>query len=379
MKKILIIAFTHLKKDPRVIRQIHFLKQDYQITCIGLSDPSVEGVSFIPVPDKSSGLVPMFGRMLKMISGADEQVIAQKYKLDSLKTSLANQSFDLVISNDIETLSFALDIAKGAKVFFDAHEYYPRQRENSLIWRLVFQPHYDRLCRKHLAKADQMLVVCKGIGEEYKRVYGVDSVVFTNATVFNDLEPQEPANDAVKLIHTGIAVKARYIDRMIQMMDFLDHKFTLDLLLVPSGFFSKFYLKKLEKMAAERPGRVRLLQPVPMAELPEVMNKYDIGVFLLPPLNFNYKHALPNKFFEFVQARLAIAIGPSLEMKRYVDEYQLGVVSKDFEPESLAMGLNGLTKDEIMRFKQNAHLNANTLSAGKNKELLLQLVSKALN
>ena len=56
-----------------------------------------------------------------------------------------------------------------------------------------------------------------------------------------------------------------------------------------------------------------------MHELPRMANDYDVGLYLLPPTNFNQRYALPNKFFEFIQGRLAIAIGPSPEMAKLVE------------------------------------------------------------
>jgi hypothetical protein len=43
------------------------------------------------------------------------------------------------LSNEIDTLRLALKLAKGAKVIFDAHEYTPREIEDSLFWRIFFQ------------------------------------------------------------------------------------------------------------------------------------------------------------------------------------------------------------------------------------------------
>ena len=55
-----------------------------------------------------------------------------------------------------------------------------------------------------------------------------------------------------------------------------------------------------------------------MHEIVDTIAEYDIGLFILSPINFNYYHALPNKLFEFIQARLAIAVSPSPEMARIV-------------------------------------------------------------
>lgn len=41
---------------------------------------------------------------------------------------------------------------------------------------------------------------------------------------------------------------------------------------------------------------------------------------MIPPATFNHIWCLPNKFFDFLQARLGIVTGPSPERARIVDE-----------------------------------------------------------
>ncbi|MBK7701065.1 MAG: hypothetical protein IPJ39_21260 [Saprospiraceae bacterium] len=89
-----------------------------------------------------------------------------------------------------------------------------------------------------------------------------------------------------------------------------------------------------------------------MHNIVNFISKYDIGLYILEPTNFNNGMALPNKMFEFIQARLAIAIGPSPEMKSLVEEYNLGVVSADFDSKGLAISLNNLTHQNIIDFKR---------------------------
>ena len=117
--------------------------------------------------------------------------------------------------------------------------------------------------------------------------------------------------------------------------------------------------------------RVRIRPPVPADRIPEETRNYDIGLFLLEPTNFNYLHALPNKFFEFVQARLAIAIGPSPEMARLVRKHDLGVVADDFSPAALARALNPLTPELISRYQANADRAAPVLCWEHESETLL--------
>jgi hypothetical protein len=109
------------------------------------------------------------------------------------------------------------------------------------------------------------------------------------------------------------------------------------------------------------------------------INKYDMGVFLLPPVNFNYANTLPNKLFDFIQARLGIAIGPTPEMAAIVNQYQNGVVSADFQPKSLAAKLNSLRVADIARFKNQSAVAAQVLNAEKNELIFNELLLKIEN
>jgi hypothetical protein len=115
-----------------------------------------------------------------------------------------------------------------------------------------------------------------------------------------------------------------------------------------------------------------------MEQLVRRANAYDIGLYALPPVNLNRRFALPNKFFEFIQARLAVAIGPSLEMARLVNQYRCGIVADDFRPETLASALETLDGTAIASFKRASHAAANDLCAERNVTLLLDGVEEAL-
>jgi hypothetical protein len=195
-----------------------------------------------------------------------------------------------------------------------------------------------------------------------------------NAPSYQHLEPTPVSVEIVRMIHHGAAIPSRKLELMIEMMQFLDSRFHLDLMLVSSD---QNYLNHIRSLAAGE-ARIRFIEPVAMLDIPHFTNGYDIGVFLLPPVNFNYAYALPNKFFEFVQARLAVAIGPSPEMARLVELYGVGVVAEDFTPRSLAVRLNELTAQDITKFKLASHVAARELCFSKSSELLLGEVRRLL-
>jgi UDP:flavonoid glycosyltransferase YjiC (YdhE family) len=56
---------------------------------------------------------------------------------------------------------------------------------------------------------------------------------------------------------------------------------------------------------------------------------------------------LPNKFFDFIMAGLAVCIGPSPAMAELVKKYGCGSVAPTFEAADLARTLNSLTAEMV--------------------------------
>lgn len=376
-KTILVISYSNLATDPRVNRQIRWLGERYRVIAAGLADPGVAG-PFISLrhvqPPKS-----LPSRVKSALHLLARRYDSHYWRLPATVAglrALAGVRADLVLANDIEALPLALRVANATPVIFDAHEYAPRQFDNSLTWKLFLQGYQTYLCQAYIPRAAAMFTVCQGIADQYERDTGVRPQVMTSAPEYHDLQPnlKPDGTTKIRMIHHGAASPPREIERMIAAMRFLDDRFELDLLLVPG---SQAYIAQLQELARPDP-RIRLLPPVPMADLVRVSSQYDVGLFLAPPTTFNLRHALPNKFFEFIQARLAVAIGPSPEMARLVQEYDCGVVAADFTPRAFAEVLGKLDHGQLNRYKLRSHAAAGALSAEHNKALLLDVATSLL-
>ncbi|MDZ4714686.1 MAG: hypothetical protein SH819_04375 [Cytophagales bacterium] len=380
MTRILILAFSDLRHDARIARQIDFLKDSGTITVACFDAPPDWSHEIIRIKRIRPGILLKAVTSIMLLLRLFPIAYRLLYDFPALRASLASRSFDLIVANDIESLPLAVRIRKKEKILFDAHEYAPRHFEDKWVWRVFFQDFNVHLCRKYLSQADAMTTVGEGLAVEYKKQFGVNPIVITNAAYYTDLKPGLVTPGHIKLIHHGAANPSRQLELMIRMMDYLDDRFTLDMMLLTPAIANKktrAYLGSLKSLIATNP-RVRIIDPVPTDRVIEVIHGYDIGVFLLPPVNFNYANTLPNKFFDFVQARLAVAIGPTPEMKQLVDTHDLGVVAETFTPEALADKIGRLTEVEINRHKLKADQAARVLSAETNRKRLHEVVSKLL-
>jgi hypothetical protein len=374
---ILVISFSDLKRDPRVYRQLFFLHNvaDLKIHSAGFDDPQIEGVDFIELKHKYSQIDRAFN-VFRLKMHRFEEYYWSSFLVKDAFEKLKDIPADIIVANDLNTLPLAISLAEnhGSKLYLDAHEYTPRQFEDKWTFRFFFQRYWDYVAKNYMPKADVVTTVCQGISREYERVYGVASEVFTNAPFFNDLEPRKSTPNRINMIHHGSATSSRQLENMIFLMGFLDDRFYLDFMLVPS---QAKYFSKLKELSQGNP-RINFRDPVPMLDIPEVINQYDIGLYLLSPSTFNCEMALPNKIFEFIQGRVAVATWPSREMKTIVEQYSCGVVSQEFTLESIAESLNQLTSDQIQTFKENANIAASELCAERNFERMSQILSSLL-
>lgn len=370
MKSALVVSFSDLGRDPRVHRQLLALQKRFHVTSLGFSRPSVEGVAHLDVKPPRGLAQRVRGAILSLLH-LDDIYYWNQPQVRAALDCIRGRQYDIVVGNDVETIPLCLRIARDrARVIVDAHEYSPREFEDRWAWRLLHQRRIDALCRRYLPQVDSFITACQSIADAYGSTYGVKAHVITNATPYQAHSPGPVCKDQIRLVHHGVASPSRRSEEMIRMMQFLDERFTLDFILIPGDVS---YLARLKRLARNDP-RIRFLPPVPMADITSNINRYDVGLFLLPPVNFNYAHALPNKFFEFVQARLAVAIGPSPEMQRLVEAYGFGIVASDFTAEAMAQALLSLSPEEIAVFKQRADAAAIDLCAERNETLLLRLI-----
>lgn len=374
MQKALVLVFADLNYDARVTRQIRWLSQNFEVTAVCFSGRTdLPDVNFKEVSMTQLTFVRKV--LLTLALGLKQFKLANRIQHGYYQKLRDLGVFDVVIANDVESLPLAFQLNKGKSVVFDAHEYAPRHFEDKKWWKILFAPWYHHLCAKYIPLVSGMTTVSNGLADEYEQNYGKRPIITTNATRYHELTPSD-SSEVVRLVHHGIINKSRKIEKMIDMMSILGPEYHLDLILMAPEYASQAtqdYFEDL-KSSTKKLDNVTFLPPLANEDIVPTINKYDIGLFLLEPVNFNYTYALPNKLFDFVQARLAVAIGPSVEMAKIVVEHDLGVVSQTFDSEDLASEIQKLSKEDIERFKQNSHKNAHRLSEEENKAAFLKLL-----
>jgi hypothetical protein len=374
--RILSVSFSPLTRDARVLRQIGVLAQVGEVTTIGYG-PAPDAASrhlaidaeHNSLPRHPSGVFKLATRQLRSAELAAPAAQQALQLADGLH-------HDLVVANDARALPVAHRLAGGAPVWADMHEWAAEEFSHDRVWRTFVAPLMAHNCATYLPRSAAITTVCDALAERYDAAYGVRTSVVRNAGAWVDLEPSPVEDDHIRLVHSGGAQAGRYIDLLIRATIALGPRFSLDLFLVPGGDGGK-HLAYLRELAGGSP-QVRFHDPVAPAELPFAMNACDVGVFCMPPINVNARYALPNKFFDFVQARLAVAVGPAEEMARLTTDLGLGPVSKDFSEESFTAALAALDAESVRAYKAASHQHARELSSERDEQVERDLVNGLL-
>jgi hypothetical protein len=398
-KKVLIISYSELKTDPRVLRQIEFLHNKFSIHTVGLCSAEHEGETEHTTISYSRNVTFHYSYTVffrKLISFCYVMplnfvrwalnylflVVLKKYELtywsywrrQTLK-KLMPAKFDVVIANDVEALPLAVKLKQkhGGKIYFDAHEYSPLEYENNAAWLKQKSPYYTYLCKKYIPFSDYETTVSYGLAEAYKKLTGKHFDVVLNAPAYEKHTPSLNTTGVIRFMHHGGAAVDRNTDKLVRAFQ-QSERTDIELHLMIINLNSPYgeYIKEL----VENSSNIHFHPPVPTRDIASFINQFDVGIYFLPPLNFNQIYALPNKFFEFVQGRLMLAFGPSVEMEKYIKEYDLGVIGDGFDQKDIEKCINSITLTDVIKYKQNVNGAAKTLSAEESMNLVLTNISK---
>ncbi len=369
--KILICTAHDIRADARPRRMIHFLADMAEITCFssGVDDQlPAQGIA-LGKPGIWQRLMLKAGKLLS-VCGYDHLLNYSRGAF-TFGDHLQRYSYNLVILYDLFYLPYVISkLPAGTRLWVDAREYYP-EHFNDLWWRILEGGWMRRTTANYLNKADRVLTVSRGLGDLFQKNFGIKTTLLESCEDHYDIVPGKVDPNSIKIVHHGSASPARQLERMIFMMDHLDNRYHLDMILLGDGTKYHNYLNSL----ANTRRNVSILPGIPYSSLVRKTSQYDIGIFLAPITTTNLRITLPNKLFQFIQSRLAVLIGPNQEMARIVKEWSNGVVCKDFEPETFATAISTITPEEVFAMKQASHRAAERLNTREQKNFV-QLVAR---
>jgi len=284
----------------------------------------------------------------------------------------------IIVANDLDTLPACWLVSKIRRLplVYDSHEYFTEVPE--LIGRTFVRNFWLRIEKIIVPGIVFAYTVSEPIAEAYQNAYTVNFRVIRNLPYRSghpvrrpDLLPCDPVRT---IIYQGSLNPGRGLEFAILAMKYLEK---LRLRIFGDGPLRK----DLEKLVKENnlSNRVIFMGRVPLNELQSHTNQASLGISLEENRGKNYYFSLPNKLFDYIQARIPVLVSDLPEMRKILDEYNIGMVADSVEPASLARLIDEMMNNEEKRitWKKNLRIAAEEFCWENEEGKLMEIYREA--
>lgn len=292
---------------------------------------------------------------------------------------LANRA-TLLVSNDLDTLlpNYLISRLFRIPLVYDSHEYFTETPE--LTGRPRVQGIWKRIEKWIVPKLKDCITVNQSIAGLFKNLYGVDFHVVRNIPArknYSGVLPRKelglPEDKKIVLLQgAGINIQ-RGAEEAVEAM-----RYTEGAVLVIVGGGDVLPLLKKQVNDSDLEKKVIFIAK----QVPERLYSYtanaDIGLAIDKDTNINYRFSLPNKLFDYIHAGIPVLVSPLPEIKKIVQEFNVGDFISSHEPRHIAGKISAMLKDEkrIADWKVNLKAAAEQLNWETEKLVLVQIFSK---
>ena len=134
--------------------------------------------------------------------------------------------------------------------------------------------------------------------------------------------------------------------------------------------FDKWYERSLASP------RLFVHPAVPFEKVLEVTSSADCGISFVEDTCLSYRFALPNKLFEYIQARIGVIVSPTIDQSNLVSEAEVGLVCDGFEEAAIQRACEKFMLGTLGDLEVNLDRAAQVYSWQSQEENLLNVYAR---
>lgn len=371
----LIISPSEIATDPRVLRHIQVAREFGSVYTCGYGSEPEGVVEHFEIPANSRFLTRSIINLIAIQFGFHKFAARRTQFFCEASSQLRGREFDVVVANDVHSIQTVVENFELSRIWVDMHEYAPLESEHDWRWRIAYQRHVRHLCFNYLSKVAAVSSVGKNICKRYEAELHRPVDLIRNASNYHNQSVKEKEQASIpplRCVHVGAAIRARQIEDLVTSIGGCAPKMTLDLFLIPTD---EKYFSELLALASQYE-TVRINSPVPQSQLIDTISKFDVGCIAIPPTSFNYANCLPNKFFQYVQARIPIMSGPIPEVAEMIKSLNIGWVAEGFSEKDSTRCLESISQEQINQKLSNLDFAAKQLSSESDNEVRRSIIRR---
>ena len=365
MKRVIVSVTNDLGTDQRVYKICNtLLKMNYEILLIGRK---LSGSKEIKRPYKVYRFKLFFNKGFLFYA---EYNLRLFFKLCFAKK-------DILLSNDLDTLlpNFLISKLFRKKLVYDSHELFTEVPE--LINRPFVREFWLNIEKFIVPKLDNCITVSNSIAKYYNTKYNTNFKVirnlFNKSTIQKTGEFPFDTNNHKIILYQGALNKGRGLELMIDTVQYLNNAIFV---IIGSGDLEQKLKEKVTNLNVF--DKVKFINRIYPEKLKTITPLADLGISLEEDLGLNYKYALPNKLFDYINAEIPVLVSNLPEMEQIIKTYDVGEIVTSRRPKKLAGQIEILLKKEKSYFQKNLEIAKNEL-IWENEEFKLIEIFENLN
>ena len=298
-----------------------------------------------------------------------------KFKFNMMFVKECKDS-DIIHCNDLYTLPMGVIVKKfynkNVKIVYDAHEY--ETEVNGLTGN---KKRFRKVMERSLIRyADKVICVSDAIALEYQRLYKIKKPsLVLNTPEYQKIEKKNffreklgISDEQTIFLYQGGLSKGRGIEILLDTFKELDK----DTVIVFMGYGP---LEELVIEASDKYANIYFHEAVSPKVLLGFTSSADFGILFYENNCLNHYYCSPNKMFEYLMAELPVIASNLYEMKRLVENNNIGAVAKDNSIEGLKEAIKDATKLDKKELQNNINKVKTIYNWEEQEKILLEVYS----
>lgn len=253
---------------------------------------------------------------------------------------------------------------------YDSHELFTEVPE--LIKRPFQQKFWLKIEQFIVPKLKYTYTVCDSIAVHYNTIYNTNFKAIRNIPFKIEKFEKETFTFNSKnkkiILYQGALNKGRGLELMIEAMTFLDNAIFL---IIGSGDIEQNLHKLVKELNLKE--KVTFIDRISPIELQKLTPLADLGLSIEENLGLNYKYALPNKLFDYIQAKIPVLVSNLDEMSNLVLTYNVGEILLNRNPKDLAIQITEILKKSKQFYSEQLEIASNELIWENESKKLIEL------
>lgn len=365
-KTVIISVINDLATDQRVLRTAKALsEQGYEVLLFGRELKNSPSVAHLPYKTKRIKMLFTSGPAFYFF-----------FNLRLLFFLLKNKS-GLLFANDLDTLwpNFTVSKMRNIPLIYDSHEVFCEVPElkNSPFKKKI----WEWLEQKIVPQLKYCITVNQSIADFFNKKYNASFIAVRNIpesilqTPKNKTQLGMPSNKTILILQgAGINIQ-RGAEELVEAMQYIEKA---HLYIIGGGDVFDNLKKTVKHLNLGH--KITIKEKMPKSELQHYTSNSDIGISIDKDTNLNYHFSLPNKFFDYTQAGVAVLASRLPEIEKLVVKYNVGCFINHHEPQHIANTINDMIESgNISQWKSNCRQLNQENNWENEKQKLIQVIA----